>query len=147
MLLPELYTIPSVETESKSPIIMDTTPYHVSINWTIGKAACGVPSHATYIITENAMRSAAVKSTQLITHLYPNPVADKLHVNIQQQQPAQLSVNITDTAGRVIRSQRNLPHSIHITTAIDFSTLSSGYYGVEIYAGNKRVYTAQVIKQ
>jgi hypothetical protein len=68
-------------------------------------------------------------------------------VNIQQQHPAQLSVNITDTAGRVIRSQRNLPHSIHITTAIDFSTLSTGYYGVEIYTGNKRVYTAQVIKQ
>ena len=147
MLLPELYTIPSVETESKSPIIMDTTPDHVSINWTIGKAVYGDPSRATYIITENAMRSAAIKSTTLNTHLSPNPVADKLHVNIQQQHPAQLSVNITDTAGRVIRSQRNLPHSIHITTAIDFSTLSTGYYGVEIYAGDKRVYTAQVIKQ
>jgi hypothetical protein len=79
----------------------------------------------------------------MIVSVYPNPVADFLHLNIEHVASRQLSLELVDIMGRPVRSLITSP-AFEIN--IDVSTLKAGIYLLNITSSNAKK-TIRVIKK
>lgn len=70
--------------------------------------------------------------------VYPNPVADYLHIKMNQGQLAQYQLEIFNSEGRVVvREQGSEANLIEV----DVSNLAAGQYYVRVYAGSEQGYS------
>jgi choice-of-anchor B domain-containing protein len=76
--------------------------------------------------------------------VFPNPTADEFTVNYQLGNLDNPTLRITDAAGRLVSSRKvnTMDGSIRFG-----SDLAHGFYFVEVFAGNQRVYVTKVVKQ
>ena len=72
--------------------------------------------------------------------IYPNPVTHTLYLSLPEGRL--VNIYLFDASGQLLRSRR----SSQFSEAIDFSTLPTGTYWVEVQQG-KRKKTYRVIKQ
>ena len=82
-----------------------------------------------------------------VVTIYPNPVTDKLNIDVSIDKVAQLEVRLLDMSGRVIKSamQRSAKGVNNIT--LDVSDITNGVYGVQILENNAIIHTSKVNRQ
>ncbi|HVX01428.1 MAG TPA: T9SS type A sorting domain-containing protein, partial [Candidatus Babeliaceae bacterium] len=85
-------------------------------------------------------------STETTFTVYPNPVHDQLHVNINKSITALILFRIVDMNGRIIKiyNYGSLPQ--HINKVLDVSNLGSGIYLLQLIEDNQLRDTKKIIK-
>lgn len=77
--------------------------------------------------------------------LYPNPLADKLHINIENAASGHYTLSVFDLQGRQATSQ-NIAITRSFTTSINTSSWASGMYIVQLRNGGVKT-TTMIQKQ
>jgi hypothetical protein len=81
--------------------------------------------------------------------VYPNPTTGKLYIQLTQNDPGKMSINITDIAGKIVREV--LPETFEstkdVTILSDQSTLKPGVYFLKIFSNNKESVTKIIINE
>jgi hypothetical protein len=98
------------------------------------KVQLGTAARETDVVPVN-------RSKQLFT-VYPNPVTDKLNINLTGYEGVS-SVSLIDVNGRTVVSQR----TAQINSTMDISKLAKGIYLVRVITAGGEVLNAKVVKQ
>ncbi len=80
-------------------------------------------------------------SKKLLT-VYPNPVSDRLNINLTGYEGVS-SINLIDVNGRTVASQR----TAQVNSQMDISRLSKGIYLVKVVTAGGEVLNTKVVKQ
>jgi len=78
-------------------------------------------------------------SATLDMEVYPNPTKDNWKLVFPEQKPANYTIKVTDEIGRTVHTQQN-------SDIIDASTLASGIYNIEVFAGESQ-YNIKAIRE
>lgn len=160
LLCSSLFAIDNVNAQSIEKSVVastgaDTTVGGYNYVWTVGEAVIGSATPAGYIITEGFLPlsvDSSVSVNSIVTNkpsvkLYPNPLTDKLTLEVAQKEAKSLNVRVLDVSGRVISATETLPMNTSFSHRIDFKDLSSGTYFVILSHNKDVVFTSKVIKQ
>lgn len=160
LLCSSLFAFASVNAQSIEKSVVastgaDTTVGGYNYVWTAGESVIGSASPTGYIITEGFLplsEDSSVSVNNIVTNkpsvkLYPNPLTDKLILEVQQEQATDLHVRVLDMSGRIIRATETLPTNTSFNHRIDFTNLPSGTYFVILSHNEDVVFTSKVIKQ
>ncbi len=75
-----------------------------------------------------------VSENDFISKIYPNPFADKLHIQINKNLGTELEIEIFDIQGKVIYSKNNVGNSSELFLQIDeAANWQSGFYTLKIF--------------
>jgi len=83
-----------------------------------------------------------VSSSKKLFTVYPNPVSDKLNINLTGYEGV-AAINLIDVNGRTVISQR----SAQVNSQLDISKLSKGVYLVKVITAAGEVLNAKIVKQ
>lgn len=83
-----------------------------------------------------------VSSSKKLFTVYPNPVSDKLNINLTGYEGV-AAINLVDVNGRTVISQR----SAQVNSQLDISKLSKGVYLVKVITAAGEVLNAKIVKQ
>ena len=83
-----------------------------------------------------------VYSSKKAFTVYPNPVQDRLNVNLTGYEGAS-DIRVFDVNGRMVTSQR----TAQINSTLDISKLTKGIYLVKVFTAGGDVLNAKVVKQ
>lgn len=133
----------------------ETTAGGYTYQWTVGEAIIGDASPTGYIITEgfhpvqqdNSVGIATVAEQIQDVKLYPNPIADILTLELQQEEIRSIQVKVMDVSGRVIGNPETIAADRQIKHQINFAGLPSGTYFVVLSSNAELVYSSKVVKQ
>ena len=81
-------------------------------------------------------------SSKKVLSVYPNPVQDKLNINLTGYEGAS-EIRVYDVNGRQVAAQR----SASVNTQIDIARLGKGMYLVKVFTANGEVLNTKVVKQ
>ncbi len=160
LLCSSLFAIDNVNAQSieKSVVAstgVDTTVGGYNYIWTVGEAVIGSATPTGYIITEGFLplsQDSSVSVSNIVGNkpsvkLYPNPLSDKLTLEVQQEHVVAMTVRIMDISGKTIRATETLPKTTSFIHKIDFTSLPNGTYFVILSNNEDVVFTSKVIKQ
>ncbi len=100
-------------------------------------AGYGVPNFYKAAELLNIPETPLLPSEEDWLHLYPNPFAEKLLLDIYQPSAGQVSVAVYDVAGRNVFSyEEQLSQGVH-KLSIPGSNLSAGIYTIRVTAGDR----------
>jgi len=98
----------------------------------------------TYSCTNYSMTSLAIGIKELnldkSIRIYPNPVSNKLHIESEQYFESGTEIEITNTLGQTVLK-------LNYTNEIDVSSLSQGYYTLQIISPDKRQFHSKFLKE
>jgi predicted esterase len=105
-------------------------------------------------IISNAVSTTATPTTTLVKTaaansltLYPNPVITTLNVELNNDITGEITINIINAAGSVVKSIKATKSSYSFTQQVSMQDLKSGTYVVEIRYSDGSSQSRQVIKQ
>jgi Secretion system C-terminal sorting domain len=80
--------------------------------------------------------------------LWPNPVRDRVYINIVAGNESQAMVNVFDSKGALVKTQRAILLQGSNQLAIDMKPLANGIYSLSVYWNKGQMKkTVQVVKQ
>ncbi len=92
--------------------------------------ACGLSS-ATGISVAFSCRMQNSTSELAAVSVYPNPAADKLYINHESSVTGEVSIIVTDLAGRIVMNELVNVTNGNQTSEINIATLKTGIYLIE----------------
>jgi hypothetical protein len=79
--------------------------------------------------------------------VYPNPASDRIELSYNQKSSAQVSAQIFDVKGSVVRTiTKGMMLSGEQKLAIDIKGLASGNYQLKVAAGNQVLHSSFIVK-
>jgi C4-type Zn-finger protein len=78
--------------------------------------------------------------------IYPNPVHDELHIDLNKSTTGLLTFRIMDVSGRVLKVYRLGALPIHINKVLDVSSLPNGIYFIQLIEDNQLKDVKKLIK-
>jgi hypothetical protein len=122
------------------------------VDWTAGQTRIGSHAAGNYVITEGfhpiydvATSIQALAANSAGVQLYPNPVDDKLYVEIKDA-PQGTSLLIKDVLGKTVVMRNNIPRGF-AQAEINFADKPSGIYFVELRYEKQLLYTSKIVKR
>ncbi len=109
------------------------------------KAEAYAPGRGTIVEPQTPVSTVPEPSSAKQLSLYPNPAGNSIHLNLQDFDPGEAEVVVSDVSGRIVWTG-NIP----ITSAqqhekLDISELTSGLYILSLTAESQR-FTARFVK-
>jgi hypothetical protein len=86
--------------------------------------------------------NAPVYSSKKVLSVYPNPVQDKLNINLTGYEGVS-EIRLFDINGRQVAAQR----TASVNTQMNISKLAKGMYLVKVFTANGEVLNTKVVKQ
>lgn len=75
-------------------------------------------------------------------NIYPNPVTNNLYINLNDNNYAQYTIELSDIYGKLLKHKIMYKHNTHI----DITKYNRGIYFVKVFKGTKAIYTKKIIK-
>ncbi|HOE58384.1 MAG TPA: T9SS type A sorting domain-containing protein [Bacteroidales bacterium] len=101
-----------------------------------------VDNHQLFVSIPKNQLGVGIHDIELtnISKPYPNPASDKVFVSVDQKAAANVSVELTNLAGQIVKrcDYGNKTAGTHLLS-INTSSLKSGYYLLTVYSGTQTV--------
>jgi len=120
-----------------------------SLSWTIGEPVIKTIEGSNYALTQGFHQTnlvvTEIKNTPALSYdmkVYPNPVATTLSIHIENTDISNMSFQIINSSGRLMKSGQINDHS----TSVSVQDLVSAIYFLKIFDKNISVKTFKIVK-
>jgi uncharacterized repeat protein (TIGR01451 family) len=110
--------------------------------WFRIQSSAGVGTGAARVSTDNGQRTTDNGS---LAQVMPNPVANILHLKVNEAKGQNVNVSLTDASGRALLQRTFVPQTNQHQEEFEVSHLSNGMYFLQVNTADKKT-TLKVIK-
>ncbi len=124
----------------------------LALSWTVGEVAVATQQSSSLIVTEGFQQADAdlvginASAFPGAITIYPNPVQDQLFFEVMTSSPTQMSGEIYDLNGKLVRRISNFKVNRFHQGEIDFSQLPAGKWLLRFTSANQSQKTFTVLK-
>ncbi len=125
-------------------------PNGTSISYTIGEPVIQTLQGSDYDLTQGFQQPeeeptyvSEIPGVDYGISVFPNPVRDKLTINIEKEMPGDANFGIYDMTGSLITSDK----LNGFTQEVSFGMYKSGTYFLRIYVGSQHLQTFKIVNQ
>lgn len=84
----------------------------------------------------------------VVVSVYPNPVSDKVWIDVLPKQSGNLTIMVYDPTGRMVEQQSaSCKENIHVVQSINISKFAAGLYRVNVLMPDKSSLAGKFVKQ
>jgi len=122
------------------------TPFSTNVRDEFDKEPIETEEEVQTNVKESLEEAEALAAEAFQVNVYPNPTQGSLHIAVALEEKAELSIRVTDIAGKLIQRQTVEGEAGEQTIDLDLNNVSSGVYFVEVVHKGERI-VEKVIKE